>query len=80
MTQRPPVADWATDFDVMDPAYVEDPFSIWDDCARRAPSPTPIVAVSAWLLTTYADVSAAAHNIEQFSSLEIGVIALRGGA
>ena len=75
MTQRPPVADWATDFDVMDPAYIEDPFSIWDDLRERCPVAHTDRRGGAWLLTTYADVTAAAHDIERFSSLEVGVIA-----
>jgi cytochrome P450 len=75
MTQRPPVVDWATDFDVMDPAYIEDPFSIWDDLRKTCPVAHTDRRGGAWLLTTYADVTAAAHDIERFSSLEVGVIA-----
>jgi cytochrome P450 len=75
MTQRRPVVDWATDFDVMDPSYIEDPFSIWDDLRERCPVAHTDRRGGAWLLTTYADVTAAAHDIERFSSLEIGVIA-----
>ena len=68
MTLRPPVVDWATDFDVMDPAYVEDPFSIWDDLRKTCPIAHTDRRGGAWLLTTYADVTAAAHDIERFSS------------
>ena len=75
MTQRRPVVDWATDFDVMDPTYIEDPFSIWDDLRERCPVAHTDRRGGAWLLTTYADVTAAAHDIERFSSLEVGVIA-----
>jgi cytochrome P450 len=75
MTQRPPVVDWATDFDVMDPAYIEDPFSIWDSLRKTCPVAHTDRRGGAWLLTTYADVTAAAHDIERFSSLEVGVIA-----
>ena len=28
--ERTPVTSWETDFDVMDPQYVNDPFPIWD--------------------------------------------------
>ena len=31
MTQRPPVTDWATDFDHTDPQWVADPYPIWDE-------------------------------------------------
>jgi len=75
MAQRLPVADWTTDFDVMDPAYIEDPFSIWDDLRKKCPIAHTNRRGGAWLLTTYADVTEAAHDIERFSSLEVGVIA-----
>ncbi|HTT86780.1 MAG TPA: hypothetical protein VMF60_05405, partial [Acidimicrobiales bacterium] len=75
MAQRPAVVDWATDFDVMDRAYVEDPFSIWDDLRKTCPVAHTDRRGGAWLLTTYADVTEAAHDIERFSSIEVGVIA-----
>ena len=37
MTHTAPVEDWATDFDVLDPRYVTDPFSIWDDLRQTLP-------------------------------------------
>ena len=75
MSQRPPVVDWATDFDVMDPAYIEDPFSVWDDLRKTCPVAHTDRRGGAWLLTTYADVTEAAHDIDRFSSLEVAVIA-----
>ena len=30
MSTRPPVDDWATDFDHLDPRWIEDPYPIWD--------------------------------------------------
>jgi cytochrome P450 len=78
MTHRQAVADWASDFDVMDPAYIEEPFSIWDDLRNTCPVAHTNRRGGAWLLTTYADVTEAAHDIERFSSLEIGVIAGEG--
>jgi cytochrome P450 len=73
--QREPVASWETDFDVMDPAYVKDPFSIWDELRDSCPVARTERRTGAWLLTTYADVTAAAHDVTTFSSLEVGVIA-----
>ena len=29
MRERPPVTDWASDFDPLDPAWINDPFPIW---------------------------------------------------
>lgn len=75
MVQRGPVADWTTDFDVMDPTYIQDPFSIWDELRKTCPVAHTDRRGGAWLLTTYQDVTEAAHDIERFSSLEVGVIA-----
>ena len=37
MSQRPPVKDWATDFDHLDQRWINDPFPIWDDMRKRCP-------------------------------------------
>lgn len=75
MAPTRPVNDWNTDFDVMDPAYIEDPFSIWDKLRLTSPVAHTDRRGGAWLLTTYEDVTTAAHDIKRFSSLEVGVIA-----
>jgi cytochrome P450 len=74
MTQIVPVKDWATDFDVMDPRYVSDPFSIWDDLRGTCPIAHTDRRKSSWLPTRYEDVTAIAHDIEHFSSLKVAVI------
>jgi hypothetical protein len=74
MRQGEPVVNWSTDFDVMDRAYVENPYPIWDDLREACPIAHTERRRGAWLLTRYADVTAAAHDIGRFSSLEIGVI------
>ncbi len=75
MTRRtPPVTDWSRDFDVLDAGYIHDPFPIWDELRQTCPVARTERRNGAWLLTTYADVTAAAHDIERFSSLEVGVI------
>ena len=35
MSTRPPVNDWATDFDHLDPRWIENPYPIWDELRRR---------------------------------------------
>jgi hypothetical protein len=72
--ERAPVTSWATDFDVMDPQYIEDPFTIWDELRESCPVAHTDRRRGAWLLTTYEDVTAAAHDVATFSSLEVGVI------
>jgi cytochrome P450 len=74
MTQTAPVNDWASDFDVLDPRYVSDPFSIWDDLRSSCPIAHTDRRISSWLPTRYDDVTAIAHDIEHFSSLRVAVI------
>jgi cytochrome P450 len=69
-----PVENWETDFDVLDPGYVMDPFSIWADLRSRCPIAHTNRRGSTWLPTRYEDVSAIAHDIEHFSSRDVGVI------
>ncbi len=69
-----PVKEWATDFDVLDPGYVKDPFPIWADLRSRCPIAHTDRRGSTWLPTRYEDVNAIAHDIEHFSSRDVGVI------
>ena len=69
------MTDWTTDFDVMDPQYIRNPFEIWDTLRTTCPIAHTGRRRGAWLLTTYADVTEAAHDTTHFSSLEVGVIA-----
>ena len=74
MTHAAPVRDWATDFDVMDPAYLRDPFSIWDQLRGTCPIPHTDRRKSTWMPLRYEDVTAIAHDVEHFSSLKVAVI------
>ena len=74
MTRTAPVNDWATDFDVLDPGYIADPFRIWDGLRTRCPIAHTERRGSNWLPTRYDDVTAIAHDIEHFSSLKVAVI------
>ena len=49
MPHTAPVRDWATDFDVLDPRYVTDPFSIWDELRQSCPIAQPPTN-PAWLM------------------------------
>ena len=68
---RPGLGD---DFDVLDPRYVDDPFSIWDDLRQTCPIAHTDRRKSSWLPTRYDDVTAIAHDIEHFSSIKVAVI------
>ncbi len=74
MTRTATVRDWATDFDVMDPAYLRDPFTIWDKLRGTCPIPHTDRRKSTWMPLRYDDVTAIAHDVEHFSSLKIAVI------
>jgi hypothetical protein len=74
MTDTPPVARWDTDFDVLSPEYVEDPFRIWDELRRTCPVAHTDRRGSTWLPTKYQDVVDLAHDVEHFSSTEAAVI------
>jgi cytochrome P450 len=70
-----PVADWATDYDILDPGYVVEPYSIWDRLRDQCPVAHSDRWGGSWMPTHYADISAVAHDVERFSSREVGVIA-----
>ena len=72
--QTAPVQDWAKDFEVLDAEYIESPFSIWADLRQSCPVARTERHGGAWLLTRYADVAAAAHDTDRFSSLDVGVV------
>ena len=70
------MSDWATDFDILEPAYVADPFKIWDDLRVRCPIAHSGRRGSDWLPTRYEDVTTIAHDTENFSSTDVVVIPL----
>lgn len=78
MARTAPVSDWATDFDVLDPSYIEDPFSIWSELRTSCPIAHTDRRGSNWLPTRYSDVTEIAHDVEHFSSLKVAVIPFQG--
>jgi cytochrome P450 len=71
MSQRPPVQDWATDFDHLDPRWVQDPFPIWDELRQRCPIAHTDRFMGVYLPTRYEDVRAIAYDPEHFSSRRV---------
>ena len=63
-----PVRDWATDYDIFDPAYIADPFGVWDDLRERCPIAHTERWGGSWLPTRYEDVTEMARDIEHFPS------------
>jgi len=62
------VTDFATDFDHTDPAWVHDPYPIWEDLRERCPVAHTERYGGAWFPTTYEMVQAVASDSTHFSS------------
>jgi cytochrome P450 len=69
-----PVDDWASDYDVLDPGYVRDPYPVWDQLRAGCPVAHSDRWGGSFMPTRYADVVAVAHDVERFSSRDVGVI------
>ena len=68
MPTRPPVTDWASDFDHLDPAWVDNPYPIWDELRQKCPIAHTDRFMGAYFLSRYEDVRAVADDTEHFSS------------
>lgn len=77
MEQHAPVTDWATDFDVSDPAYNAEPFAIWDDLRDRCPLARSERYGGSWLPTRHRDISAIAEDTDRFTSRQVIVTRFR---
>jgi len=68
VTTKPPVEDFATDWDHTDPEWVHDPYPIWEDLRERCPVAHTERYGGAWFPATHAGVSAIAKDTENFTS------------
>lgn len=71
---RPPVEDWATDYDIFDGGYITDPVPVWDELRDRCPIAHSDRYGSAWLPTRNDDVRALAGMVPALSSSEPTVV------
>ncbi len=72
MSERPPVKDWATDWDHFSPQWVEDPFPIWDELRSRCPvAHSARYEDGAYFPSRYDDVREIAYDSEHFSSRRV---------
>src|SRR5882672_305308 len=72
MSKHPPVKDWATDFDHRDPAWVENPYPIWDKLRERCPvAHSARFEDGAYFASRYAEVREIAYDAEHFSSRRV---------
>ncbi len=72
-----PVADWETDFDHTDPAWVGNPYPIWEQLRGGCPVAHTDRYGGAWLPTTHELVSEVAYDTEHFTSRSVVVSELR---
>ena len=68
MTIKPPVDDFATDWDHTDPQWVADPYPIWDDLRQRCPVAHTERFGGGWFPATHEGVSAVAKDTVNFTS------------
>ena len=71
MSHRPPVREWATDFDHTDDVWVSDPYPIWDDLRTKCPVAHTDRYGGAWLPVTHETVSEVAYDTEHFTSRSV---------
>jgi cytochrome P450 len=71
MSQRPPVSDWGSDFDHLDPRWVNDPYPIWAELRDKCPIAHTDRYMGVYFPTRYEDVKAVAYDTEHFSSRRI---------
>lgn len=67
-TARPPVTDWATDFDHTQQDYAQNAPEIWAELRRSCPVAHTERFGGTWLPVRHADVTAIARDTEHFSS------------
>ena len=60
---RPPVTDWATDFDHLDPGFVEDPHAVYSRLRDECPVAHTDRYHGVWIPTRYEDLAAIAHDL-----------------
>ena len=73
MTTTDPVHDWAEDYDIFDPDFVKDPYPFWGELRGQC----PVAHTDRWggshMPTTFETVTGVAHDVENFSSIEVAV-------
>jgi cytochrome P450 len=68
-----PVTDWASDWDHLDPAWVANPYPIWEDLRERCPVAHTDRYRGVYFPTRYDDIRQIAYDPERFSSRRVVV-------
>lgn len=70
---RAPVRDWASDWDHLDPAWVTNPYPIWQELRESCPVAHTDRYQGVYFPTRYRDIREIAYNPVQFSSRRVVV-------
>jgi cytochrome P450 len=62
------------DYDLFDPAYIDNPFPVWERLRERCPVARSDASGGSWMVTRYDDVVAVAHDTGRFSSSSVSVV------
>lgn len=74
MTDTEPVVDWAEDFEIFDPEFVNDPYPIWKDLREQGcPFARTERRQVSYMPTTFEAVRQIASDTENFSSFSVSV-------
>lgn len=70
---RPPVKDWATDFDHLDHEWIQDPYPIWDKLRQECPIAHTERYTGAYFPSRYEDIRAIAYDTDNFTSARVSL-------
>ncbi|MBR1266770.1 cytochrome P450 [Bradyrhizobium sp. AUGA SZCCT0222] len=73
MTLRPPVTDWTSDWDHLDPSWLSDPYSIWRELREACPVAHTGRYRGVYFPTRYSDIREIAYDPAHFSSRRVVV-------
>jgi cytochrome P450 len=71
MAERPPVVDWASDFDHLHARWVDDPYSIWRELRRTCRVAHTDRFSGVYFPLHHEDIRAVAYDTEHFSSRHV---------
>ena len=72
--EQRPVEDWASDFDLFDEGYLEDPSPVWEDLRQRCPIAHTTRWGGAWMATKYDDLREMVRKVPELSSRSPAVV------
>ncbi len=78
-SDKRPVTDWETDWDHTDPAWVANPYPIWESLRSACPVAHTERFGGAWLPVTHDAIHAISYDTEHFTSRSVVVSELRPG-